>query len=231
MNAMSISCAAWSSFLVDGLGFSSLQLGMINSVFSTSMSLLGLVVYKSCLASWPFPWVFGFVMMFNGLLSSLQICLVYGVNQQLGISDFAFSLGDTAFANFSMGIQFVPMFIMVICMCADGQEGCTFAIFATFNNVAISVATLLGTELVRIWDCSDNAMKEHEYAGLAKLVWLTTGLQFVPLLFLWLLPWNSEAHHAVVKSEHKSFWGGVTFLFLFFGSIITCFVMSVSLSV
>lgn len=47
-----------------------------------------------------------------------QLCLVFRVNEKLGISDLAFALGDDAIANFISAMQFLPTVTMYVRVCS-----------------------------------------------------------------------------------------------------------------
>ena len=75
---------AWNSFLVDGLGFSEFELGML-TVTGCILSFAGIIVYKKYLfgVSWRYIYIFTTVVGF--VFSGLQLMLVLGGNDRIGM--------------------------------------------------------------------------------------------------------------------------------------------------
>ena len=65
--------------------------------------------------------VYIFTTAINGVLSCLQVLLIFGIT--FGLGDFLFALGDDAMAEFIAGIQFLPTTIMMVHLCPAGSEG------------------------------------------------------------------------------------------------------------
>ena len=110
-----------------------------------------------------------------------------------GISNFWFALGDDAFQEFIMGIQFLPTTIMMVHLCPEGSEGASYAMFTTVHNSALNLSTAISTRLLTIWDVSKEALENNELSGMVNLTLLTTAMQVFGIVFVGCLPATKEA--------------------------------------
>ena len=111
-------------------------------------------------------------------------------------------------------------------MVPPGTEGTTYALISTWQNVAASVATNVGTSLACFANVGDGAIENHNYAGILKLTVLTSVVQFVPIFFIYgswrgirFLPDSMEESKEQVEKNGRSDLGGTMFMLFFFGSI------------
>lgn len=202
--------AAWKEFLKSVLHFSSNQL---NTLLIVAYVLLyaGIMAYKYYFIKWTWRAVYIFTTVLNGFFSALQVLLIQGIT--FGISPFLFALGDDAFADFISGIQFLPTTIMMVHLCPTGSEGCSYAMFTTVNNSALSLSSAISTMMLGIWDVSKDTMMSGDLSGMTKLTILTTGLQMSGLLFVGLLPKTKEDLARLhTNMRAGSSWGGFIFL-------------------
>ncbi|KAJ8908297.1 hypothetical protein NDN08_008388 [Rhodosorus marinus] len=190
-NLLQIGNAAWTQFLYTRLKFSAT---MINSLMVVAKVMLyfGIMIYKYGMMAWSWRLVYIFTTLLNAVFSTLQVVLVFGWNQKVGVSNFLFALGDDAIADFIAGIQFLPSSIMFVNLCPVGSEGASYAMFTTASNTALGVGSSLSTLLLGIWDVSKQALESGQVYGMAKLTVLTTLLQTSGLLFVFLLPRNRD---------------------------------------
>lgn len=107
---------AWNSFLVDGLGFSNFEIGLL-TLSAAILSYIALLIYRHCLfqTSWRYVYIGATTTAF--LFSCLQLILVLGVNKTIGLGSQGgqlflalFSYGIVHFVN---AIQFLPSCRMV----------------------------------------------------------------------------------------------------------------------
>ena len=116
---------------------------------------------------------------------------------------------------------------MYMRLCPDGSEGASYSMLTTFGNIALVCASNIGNLLSGVWDVSNTAMRSHDVSGLWKLTILTSCLSVTPLLFLGLLPTDSDEQEQLSKSKVKSKLGGFVFLIVLFGSLLWTIVSSV----
>ena len=90
--------------------------------------------------------------------------------------------------EFISGVQFLPLTIMMVHLCPAGSEGVSYAMFTTMNNVALILSSMLSTNLLAIWDVSEENLEAGKLDGFLKLTILTTCLQTCGVFFLPLLP-------------------------------------------
>ena len=249
-NLCFVSNPGWSNFLYLALNFTNFEFGMLGTVASL-LGAAGLWAYEQYFARSRWRFLYLWTSLLGGLFSVLQICLVTG--NTAGIPKYLFALGDTAFASFVGTISFMcapravlfssgasrvlshtpgcalprrPMCIMFFPMVPPGTEGTTYALISTWQNVASSVATNLGTSLACFANVSDSAIENHNYRGMLKLTILTSLVQFVPIFFIYgswrgirFLPDSMEESKDQIQKHGKSDVGGMLFMLFFFGSI------------
>lgn len=218
-NMMMIPNSAWMNFLVEGLGFSDFDLGIL-SIFGSVAAWLGLVVYRRYYfqSSWRGIYIVTtFIMAF---FSILQLALIFRWNKKVGISDLAFSVGDDTINEMIMAIQFLPACIMYIGICKDGVEGTTFAALTSFSNLAYTVGSDIGMVMTNIWDVSNGTLADHDYSGLWKLTLLVSCLAVIPIVFVGYLPNNKEDQIRLQDDKTSSTLYGKLLVFLLFFSIL-----------
>ena len=65
------------------------------------------------------------------------------------------------------------MIVMFVAICPEGSEGTTYAMLTTISNIASTVVVILELFL-KIWDCSNEAIKREDYEGIEYLTILTS---------------------------------------------------------
>jgi hypothetical protein len=152
------------------------------------MTLVGLAVYKLYFFSTNFRSIYIFTTCFGVLFSILQLLLIYRVNQSIGIPDVIFALGDNTFFQFTMALQYMPSCILFVVLCPEGSEGTTYALLTTVTNLGGTVAADFGSWMTKIWNVSNSAFEAGHFSGMAKLTFLTSCLQLVPIFLVAYLP-------------------------------------------
>lgn len=140
-NVLQIGNSAWNQYLKSTLEFSSTQINLIY-IASSVLLYFGIISYKFCMMTWSWRYVYIICTLLSGFFSAMQILLIVGIT--FGLPPFAFALGDDAFAEFIVGIQFLPTTIMV-CIPTFFKKASrdveTFRLF--FNHKLISFTSLL----------------------------------------------------------------------------------------
>lgn len=225
-NLLQVPNAAWRSFLVLGLHFNVNKLGVLGIVASL-MASAGIMAYKRWLfhMSWRTIYVCAaLVVMFFSLL---QLLLIFRINVKLGISDFAFSVGDDSIQDFVTSIQFLPIVQMYIAMCPDGAEGTTYAILTTMSNVAGAASMTLSTLLTKIWDVSNESLEDGNFSGMWKYTLFTCLVQPVPLLLIRWLPGSQAEQRVLQSSGVRHAEGGIVLLVVLFSSLSITIIQSI----
>ena len=71
----------------------------------------------------------------TGLLSLAQVALIRGYTA--GLSPFLFALGDDALSEFIVGVQLLPVAVLMVNLCPPRSEGASYAMFTTAWNSAM----------------------------------------------------------------------------------------------
>lgn len=123
-NLLQVPNVAWGSYLQLTLNFTPAMLGAL-SFGGRLMTFVGILIYKKYFlrSSWRAVYVFSTCLL--ALLSVLQLLLIFQINQQLGISNFLFSLGDDVVSALILGLQFLPLCLVYMKLCPGGSEGAT----------------------------------------------------------------------------------------------------------
>lgn len=218
-NVLQTPNVAWNSYLQLTLKFPAWFIGFV-ALVGSMMTFLGIVCYKRYFfrSSWRSIYVVSSSL--TTLFSCMQLILIFQWNRYLHISNYPFAMGDDVLQQFLGGIQFLPSCIMYMGLCPKGSEGATYSMLTTFGNIALVVAATISSGLGKIWDCSNDALKDHELQGLWKLALLTSILPLLPLVLLQLLPADQREQKVLQKNPDKSRLGGVVFLTVLFSSLI-----------
>lgn len=145
---------SWSTFLLKGLEFTDFQYGMLN-VAGCVLAWVGMNTYRAYFFETSWRYIYIYTTILGTGFSLLQIVLILQLNQNIGIPNFYFALGDTAATAVISAIQFMPSCIMFAMLCPEGSEGVSYAFLTTVTNLAGSVSADLGSAFTIIWDVSN----------------------------------------------------------------------------
>jgi hypothetical protein len=208
---MQLSNGAWMNFLVEGLEFTAWNLGLI-AIMGSIMSCLGVYVYKEHFFGSNWRIVYIWCTSLAWIFGLGQLILIFGLNEQIGIPNLLFGMGDDVLEEFFMAVQFLPMCIMYLSLCPEGSEGSTYALLTTWSNLAGSVAYDISTVLTEFVDVSAATIEYGDYSGIWKLTLIASIASPIPLLLLGLIPKNKEDQKLLQKDKYRDFWAGVLFL-------------------
>lgn len=222
-NASLLVNPAWNSFLVIGLNFSNLELGML-TLLGNVLAYLSLVVYKRWYfhANWRTVYVVCTVLYL--FFTSLQFVLIFGWNNLwgMGAKGFAifFALSSYGMVQFIQGIQFLPSCRLYLALCPKGSEGTAYAMLTSLANLATTVAYPLAASLSHVWDVSNDTIKDGHYDGMWKLT-LLCSLFVVPVIFcVSALPTSYEHTLEIIAKGEKSKGAGISFSVLVGSALI-----------
>jgi len=219
-NLFQVPCVAWSSFLLLGLKFQSLGLGMLNTAGAV-VATLGILTYKRFFFQSSWRSLYIWCTALGTVMSVLQIMLVLRWNiTLLHMPDFMFAMGDNVVSAYNAGILAVPVCVMYLQLCPKGSEGASYAMLTTFGNMAMAMSTSIGTSFGTIWEVSNLAITQHNYSGLLKLSLLTSFLKPLPLVLIWLLPSSPEKAQELKESQKRSRLGGQIFVAVLVSSML-----------
>ena len=202
-NILQIPNAAFGNFLLLGLEFSPLYMGILN-ITSTVVTLVAMIIYQKFFFNLGIRQVFIWSTVAGIFISALQVVLILRLNLQIGLPDIAFLVILTVLSVAIATVTFVPMIVMFVAICPEGSEGTTYAMLTTISNIASTVASDFGTIFLKIWDCSNDAIKRGDYEGIEYLTILTSAISVIPVAFIWLLPESKEKLIEMKKKEEKN---------------------------
>jgi len=227
-DVLQIPNSAWSNFLVWGVGFNNKDLGYL-TIASSVIGGLGYVVYRAFLfdASWRKVYVVSTLVAF--VFTAMQVVLVLRLNATWGVPDVVFAVGDQILLVLSDSIHVMPHIIMFIMLCPEGAEGTTFALLTTISSLAGTVASSIGTFLTSIWDVSNATLSQGQFDGILKLTILTSVIQTLPIVLVFLIPNNRAEHQREIDKGVTSFWGGFILATVIFLSLTFTLAVNFSL--
>ena len=100
----------------------------------------------------------------------MVVLLIMRWNLSFGLPDIAFLVIITVLNVVFTTMTFVPMILMFVAICPEGSEGTTYAMLTTISNIGSTLASDIGTLLLRIWNCSNEAITDGDYTGIMNLV-------------------------------------------------------------
>ena len=111
----------WTNYLVEGLGFSNFELGVI-TIASCVFSWLALYIYKAFFFDVNWQYIYYFTTLINVILSVLQLLLVFGETGD--IPKLVFATGDYAFISFSMCACLLSLLFILNCLLVSERLNC-----------------------------------------------------------------------------------------------------------
>lgn len=199
---------AWTQYLFTSLHFTSLEINSF-SVVAYVLLFLGVELYRRYMLTWNWRNIFISISALSVVLSINQILLLYQINRKIGISDYIFALGDEAFGDFLVGIQYLPTILMMTHLCPAGSEGASFAMFTTVNNSAMLLSSSISSMLLGVWDVSKTALEKGDISGMVKLTALTSCFQLFPIVFISYLPRGAADMKELSRGTQSRVGGGI----------------------
>eukprot|EP00249_Psilotum_nudum_P020132 c27576_g3_i2 orf=322-2052(+) len=185
-------------FMTNKLGFGPEFLGRVRLITSVA-SLAGVGIYNGFLKGVPLRRMFYWTTMLGACLGLTQLLLVSGLNQQLGISNEWFSMGDTLVLAVLGQVSFMPVLVLAAKLCPPGVEATLFATLMSICNGASVCGGLLGAGLTQIF-----GVTSQDFTNLAILLVICNASSLLPLPFLQFLPSELEIESAVEKEDKAS---------------------------
>ncbi|KAL9237634.1 hypothetical protein vseg_012160 [Gypsophila vaccaria] len=169
-------------FTTNKLGFTPEFLGRVKLVTSVA-SLLGVGLYNGFLKKVQLKRIFLATTIAGTALGMTQVFLVTGFNQQLGISDEWFAIGDSLILTVLSQISFMPILVLAAKLCPEGVEATLFATLMSISNAGSVVGGLMGAGLTQVF-----GVTRDRFDNLAALIILCNLSSLLPLPLLSLLP-------------------------------------------
>ncbi|TYZ67963.1 hypothetical protein PybrP1_011871 [[Pythium] brassicae (nom. inval.)] len=185
-NAFLLHNSAWGNYLKVAFHFDAFQYGALSAI-GASVTFVAILLYRQCVMksvenSW--QWLYFITGIVVALFSLLNVLLVLGVTDALGIAPFWFAVGDVAVVAFAKGFQYLPLAVIFVSVCPENQEGVAFALLTSMTNVAQAFANTVSNMLLPIWPVELPDLQRGRFDGVWKLTVLTAAISLVPLLFV-----------------------------------------------
>ncbi|KAI3469586.1 hypothetical protein Pfo_026249 [Paulownia fortunei] len=169
-------------FTTNRLGFTPEFLGRVKLVTSVA-SLVGVGLYNGFLKSVPLRKIFLVTTVIGSALGMTQVLLVTGLNQQFGISDEWFAVGDSLIITVLGQVSFMPVLVLSAKICPEGMEATLFATLMSISNGGSVLGGLIGAGLTQLFGVTKDRFDKLTY-----LIILCNLSSLLPLPLLGLLP-------------------------------------------
>ncbi|KAG8373079.1 hypothetical protein BUALT_Bualt12G0133400 [Buddleja alternifolia] len=173
-------------FTTNKLGFTPEFLGRVKLVTSVA-SLFGVGFYNSFLKTVPLRKIFLVTTVIGSALGMTQVLLVTGLNQQFGISDEWFAIGDSLIITVLGQVSFMPVLVLAAKICPEGMEATLFATLMSISNGGSVLGGLIGAGLTQLF-----GVTKDEFDNLTSLIILCNLSSLLPLPLLGLLPQDTS---------------------------------------
>jgi hypothetical protein len=191
--------ASW--FVIDELGFDQQFLSLL-SVIASSLTLLGMFVFRRFMAEHSIATVIVFLTIAGTVMSLPNIGLFYGIQEWTapltgGVVDARFiAIIDTAVESPLGQIAMIPMLAWIARSAPQNLKATFFAVMASFTNLALSASQLGTRYLNQIFSVSREVKDPvtetiSVSADYSELGWLLITVTLIglllPLLAVWLV--------------------------------------------
>lgn len=187
-------------FTTNKLGFGPEFLGRVRLVTSFA-SLFGVWLYNGFLKSVPLQRIFFWTTLVGAGLGMTQILLVTGVNQQLGISNEWFAIGDSLILTVLSQASFMPVLVLAAKLCPSGMEATLFATLMSISNGGSVTGGLIGAGLTKVL-----GVTKDNFTNLTLLLVLCNLSSLLPLPLLGLLP-KENSKEVIAGDTENQFMG------------------------
>ncbi|KAH7447161.1 hypothetical protein KP509_01G094400 [Ceratopteris richardii] len=182
-------------FSTNKLGFQPEFLGRVRLITSFA-SLAGVGLYNSFLKSVPLRTMFLWTTILGCLLSLTQLLLVTGANNQLGISNEWFAMGDSLILTVLGQVSFMPVLVLAARICPPGVEATLFATLMSISNGGGVCGGLLGAWLTQLL-----GVTSQNFDNLAFLLIVCNATSLIPLPLLRSIPTEVDIEFNILKSD------------------------------
>lgn len=182
-------------FQVNELHFKPEFLGTLGLVSSLS-SLIGIVIYNQKLKTVPLKTLFKWTCILGTVLGMSPLILITHFNSSLGLPDTWFAIIDDIILSILGQITFMPILVLAANMCPPGVEAMLYATIMGTINLSGSIGKIFSGLLTK-----SMGITNHNFTNLPLLVILTNLTALIPLIFLGLLPNNTNKSSKTNNAE------------------------------
>lgn len=199
-----------------GLGFNTFKYSLMGTL-GTVGSVIGSLVFKRCLINANWHKMFAGIVLISSAIACLQLILMFKnpstgktINEQVGIPDIVFALGDDIVMAVSHQLLSMPILILMARLCPPGAEGTVYALVTSVQGVGGTVSGIISKLLIQCFDVTN-----IDFSKLWQLTLLCALLKLTAILFLPLVPTSLDSN----KSDRRHALAGVFILSCFFGGL------------
>lgn len=185
-------------FQTNHLHFSAEFLGRVRLVGSIA-SLAGVGTYNYLLKDVPLTKMFFWTAVLGTGLGLTQLILITGINQQWGLSNELFVLGDSLVLTVLGQVSFMPVLVLAARLCPEGVEATLFATLMSVLNGGAFAGSTLGALLTKSF-----GVTSEDFTNLAPLVTVCTLSSLLPLPLLRMLPQGSTTEQIQSNNDQES---------------------------
>ena len=192
------------------LFFTDADYAYVNFIASCG-SIGGILIFKRYLRQAAWRPMFAIVITVSVGLSMLQLILIYGINQQWGVPNLLFAMGDDLIQTVAEEFINMPMNIMMSLMVPDGAEGTVFALVNSLQTVGSSTSGAISAVLT-----ASLGITLTDFSTLGTLTIVTGLAKLIALPFIFLVPRSVDF---AKSDQRRSVWGAVALATVLFGGI------------
>lgn len=199
-----------------GLGFSESQFAYMGIIGSVG-AVIGNFAFKMCFINTGWHKLMASVIIIVIIVNSLQLLLMFRndagvtVNEQAGIPDFAFALGDDAVENAANQLLNMPILILMALLCPVGAEGTVYALVTSIQGSAGTIKGILSKMAIEWFGVTNT-----DFSRLWQLTLCVQLTKVTALFFLPLVP--EKLDHG--QGDRRHWLPGVFLLCFFFGGLL-----------
>lgn len=182
-------------FYTERLHFTPEFLGRV-TLASKVASLAGVGLYNYALKAVPLRRMFLWSALLGTGLGLTQLILITGLNQQWGLSNELFVVGDSVVLVVLGQVSFMPVLVLAARMCPKGVEATLFATLMSLMNAGGFTSSALGAGLT-----SALGVTASNFDNLAMLVAICNLSSLLPLPLLRLVPGQLDEDEEESKAK------------------------------
>eukprot|EP00467_Chlorarachnion_reptans_P009272 CAMPEP_0114501326 /NCGR_PEP_ID=MMETSP0109-20121206/8437_1 /TAXON_ID=29199 /ORGANISM="Chlorarachnion reptans, Strain CCCM449" /LENGTH=464 /DNA_ID=CAMNT_0001679045 /DNA_START=582 /DNA_END=1976 /DNA_ORIENTATION=- len=174
--------AVMPSFYIKVLKFNAAKLSYLQVVGGLGGSI-GMFSYNHCCKTCDWRIFFVVTILLASALSLTQLILVFRLNQEWGMPDLLFAMGDDVIVDMSSTLLGFPLLILVASMARQGVEGSTYALVTSIQDAGGTVSASISAYII-----SALGITLDDFSNLWKLVLICSTVKLGALPLIPLLP-------------------------------------------
>lgn len=174
-------------------------MGIVASVFS----ILGMVLYQTCLKEWRYRPIFYAGNIVAALIHTSTVLVFTRYNLVLGIPDQVFMVGTVLIQALTSQALWVPSMVMLSHMCPKNMEATLFALMAGCSNIGSRIAEFFGAALLDAYGVTPSGHRK-ESAKFENLWIVALIAALAPLVTMFMIPFmvpNATQKETILQED------------------------------